>query len=64
MLSALVLAVAISLFQPLSGGFARAAPKYQVLHNFTGGTDGGALYGSLTLDENGNLYGTTNRHGI
>jgi uncharacterized repeat protein (TIGR03803 family) len=30
-----------------------------VLHNFTGGSDGGNLYGGLVLDTAGNLYGTT-----
>jgi uncharacterized repeat protein (TIGR03803 family) len=30
-----------------------------VLYNFTGGTDGGAPYASLTFDQKGNLYGTT-----
>jgi uncharacterized repeat protein (TIGR03803 family) len=29
-----------------------------ILHNFTGGTDGGNPEGSLTFDSNGNLYGT------
>jgi uncharacterized repeat protein (TIGR03803 family) len=28
-----------------------------VLYSFTGGTDGGGPYGSLTLDKSGNLYG-------
>jgi uncharacterized repeat protein (TIGR03803 family) len=30
-----------------------------VLYTFTGGTDGGGPWTDLTLDENGNLYGTT-----
>ena len=30
-----------------------------VLHNFSGGADGGTPYGSLVLDAEGNLYGTT-----
>jgi uncharacterized repeat protein (TIGR03803 family) len=29
------------------------------LHAFSGGLDGGTLYGSLALDKSGNLYGTT-----
>ena len=36
-----------------------ADPKYKVLHSFTGGKDGGGLWGSLLLDKRGNLYGTT-----
>ncbi len=40
-------------------GSALAAPKYQVLHAFTGGNDGGGLWSSLLLDKHGNLYGTT-----
>ena len=31
---------------------------YTSLHDFTGGADGGAPYGQVTLDANGNLYGT------
>ena len=38
---------------------APAAPKYAILHGFTGGRDGGGLWGSLTLDGKGNLYGAT-----
>jgi uncharacterized repeat protein (TIGR03803 family) len=34
-----------------------------VLHAFTGGLDGGNLYGGLALDKSGNLYGTTNNGG-
>jgi hypothetical protein len=30
-----------------------------MLHAFTGGKDGGGLYGGLLLDKAGNLYGTT-----
>jgi uncharacterized repeat protein (TIGR03803 family) len=30
-----------------------------VLHAFTGGKDGGGLWGSLLLDRHGNVYGTT-----
>ena len=36
-----------------------AGPKYQVLHSFGTGKGGGGLWGSLTLDRTGNLYGTT-----
>jgi uncharacterized repeat protein (TIGR03803 family) len=34
-----------------------------VLHNFTGGADGGDPYGSVILDSAGNLYGTANGGG-
>jgi len=36
-----------------------AGPKYQGLHAFGAGKDGTILWGSLTLDGKGNLYGTT-----
>jgi hypothetical protein len=32
---------------------------FKMLHAFTGGKDGGGLYGGLLLDKAGNLYGTT-----
>ena len=36
-----------------------AGPKFKLLHAFGGGkNDGAGLYGSLTLDAKGNLYGT------
>ena len=35
------------------------APKYKVLHAFTGGSDGGTLWGSLLLDSQEHVYGTT-----
>ena len=40
-------------------GSASAQPKYKILHAFTGGDDGGGLFGSLLLDAAGNLYGIT-----
>jgi uncharacterized repeat protein (TIGR03803 family) len=36
---------------------------YAVLYSFTGGADGGIPSGALTLDEAGNLYGTTQTAG-
>jgi uncharacterized repeat protein (TIGR03803 family) len=32
---------------------------YTDLHDFTGGSDGGTPFSSVTIDANGNLYGTT-----
>src|SRR5271157_1494796 len=51
----LVLLAGALTFSPASW----AAPKYKVLHAFTGDKDGGGLWGSLLLDASGNLYGTT-----
>ncbi len=33
------------------------------LYDFTGGSDGGGCYSNVTMDGNGNLYGTTSRGG-
>ena len=38
--------------------------SYTSLHEFTGGDDGGTPYGILSLDANGNLYGTTYAGGL
>lgn len=38
---------------PSNGGW-----TYTSLHDFTGGSDGGYPYGSVTLGANGNIYGT------
>jgi len=35
------------------------AQTFSVLHNFTGGLDGGLPYAGLSMDRGGNLYGTT-----
>ena len=40
------------------------AQTYTVLHNFTGGLDGGTSSAGLTMDKAGNLYGTTYTGGI
>jgi len=40
-----------------------AAPHYKVLHIFGFGTGGGGLWGSLVLDGQGSLYGTTSGGG-
>jgi uncharacterized repeat protein (TIGR03803 family) len=39
------------------------AGQYTVLHNFTGGLDGGQPYGGVIRDSAGNLYGTTSGGG-
>jgi len=36
---------------------------HTVLYNFTGGADGGNPVAALTLDKNGNLYGTNDQGG-
>jgi uncharacterized repeat protein (TIGR03803 family) len=45
-------------------GHAWASGRYRVLHAFGAGKDGGGLWGSLTLDRKGNLYGTTSGGGV
>jgi hypothetical protein len=39
------------------------AQTFTVLHNFTGGADGGNPYAGLAIDSAGSLYGTTNTGG-
>ena len=36
-----------------------SAGNFSTLYNFTGGADGGFLYGGLAIDGDGNLYGST-----
>jgi uncharacterized repeat protein (TIGR03803 family) len=40
-----------------------AAPKYKVLHAFTGGLDGGGLYGGVVLGSPGKVFGGTSGGG-
>src|SRR5258708_22102878 len=35
------------------------AQTFKVLYSFTGGTDGGGVYGGVVMDKQGNLFGTT-----
>jgi uncharacterized repeat protein (TIGR03803 family) len=53
------LAFAFLLVSAIVPAQAQQATKYKVLHAFTGGNDGGGLWGSLLLDERGDIYGTT-----
>ncbi len=51
-------------YPPCSGSVFRLSQSYGIwdyslLHCFTGGSDGGQPYSPVTLDTNGNLYGTT-----
>jgi uncharacterized repeat protein (TIGR03803 family) len=39
------------------------AQTFSVVHNFTGGSDGGAPFAGFTIDEAGNLYGTASHGG-
>lgn len=52
-----LLAVAVSLFC-LGLGLAQAQ-TFTVLHSFSGGADGGNPHAPVTVDEAGNVYGTT-----
>jgi uncharacterized repeat protein (TIGR03803 family) len=54
-------AVAVLIVCALMAGAASAAQAqtFNVIHNFTGGSDGGAPYAGLTMDQVGNLYGTS-----
>jgi uncharacterized repeat protein (TIGR03803 family) len=58
-----LLSFAIAIASLLAVPAARAQ-TYTVLHNFTGGADGGNPYAGLTADAAGNLYGTASTGGI
>jgi|HubBroStandDraft_6_1064221.scaffolds.fasta_scaffold538462_1 hypothetical protein len=55
----LSVSIAIVAFVLISTGRSLAESKETVLHAFTGGTDGEYPSGPLTIDDAGNLYGTT-----
>jgi hypothetical protein len=57
--SFLVMALALCALLATLATSAIAAPKYKVLHAFSGGNDGGGIYSGLLLDRRGNVYGTT-----
>jgi len=42
---------------------AAQAQTFKVIHNFTGGQDGGNPYAGLAIDKPGNLYGTAYKYG-
>lgn len=57
-LSSSLMAIAMSVLALALPVTTPSAPKYQVLHAFTGGKDGGGLYSGLLLDKQGDVYGT------
>jgi uncharacterized repeat protein (TIGR03803 family) len=54
----------LALFVLTFGQTALCAPKFRVLHAFTGGNDGGTLWGSLLVGNRGNVFGTTYYGGL
>jgi hypothetical protein len=52
---ALVMLCVLTMLAPAPG----QAQTFQVLHNFTGGTDGVDPYGGLAINARGHIYGTT-----
>src|SRR5579859_4086213 len=50
-------------FLPVFSSGASPDSPEKVIYSFTGGADGGKPLSDLTLDSEGNLYGTTNRGG-
>jgi uncharacterized repeat protein (TIGR03803 family) len=56
--------IALLTIHLMTASAAWAAPRYKVLHAFGDGQDGAGTYGSLLLDNNGNLYGTTSGGGL
>jgi len=63
-LCAVSIALALVLFTALAGTRPAQAQTFNVLYNFTGGSDGGyPYYGSLVRDSAGNLYGVTSSGG-
>jgi len=57
------LAIMAGLFILLVTAIAAQAQTFQVLHNFTGGRDGANPPDGVTIDRNGNLYGTASAGG-
>lgn len=59
----LTLVLSMMLALNVIGGRAVQAQTFQVIYNFTGGPDGGTPFAGLTVDDGGNLYGTTGHGG-
>jgi len=57
--AALALVIALVLAVVVTGSAQAQDYIYSVLYSFTGGADGGYRQGTLVLDAQGNLYGTT-----
>ena len=57
------LAVAIVFVLTVVASPAAQAQTFDVIHTFTGKTDGGWPYAGVTIDKSGNLYGTTYAYG-
>ena len=55
--------VAVIGLRPVFSSGAAPASAEKVIYSFTGGADGGQPMSDLTLDAEGNLYGTTSRGG-
>lgn len=63
LMSRLGLALALVVIVSVPAATASAVVKYKVLHDFAGGSDGGGLFGAVTVDAVGNLYGVTSGGG-
>jgi uncharacterized repeat protein (TIGR03803 family) len=57
----LTAAALLSLALAVTPSAAATGSKFKILHNFTGGSDGGGpvLFAALAMDKNGNLFGAT-----
>ena len=60
----LLCATALLLFVSMPAKQSALAQTLTVLHNFTGGQDGGTPFAGLTMDEAGNLYGAAADGGL
>jgi uncharacterized repeat protein (TIGR03803 family) len=60
---AAICTLALPSLLPMFSSGASPASKEKVIYSFTGGLDGGSPLSDLTLDADGNLYGTTSQGG-